>query len=233
MPQILDTELLRKIAKRIGKEPKYAREQISKRASKLGISSEAAQILWAKQLGIGTARFQRMVKPHIQQQVRDLLPGVFVTTSHAETQKRSTKRPSEPGQQVVLAAAIEYLLKDDELRNRCSDLLKAKANFDRVFREATTVLDDRLKRLAGISNTGIEPSALVVKALHPNRPMLRLSADKGEQEGFFLVCKGLFQAFRNPTHHQLSDKFSREDALRFCGFVDALLVVLQQAQKTP
>jgi len=233
MPWVLDEALLHKIAQKIGKPVKYTREQIGKRASRLGISSEASQILWAKELGVGTARFQRTLEPHIQQQVRDLLPAVFANQPQALSRKPYRKKPRRPRQEVVLTAAIEYLLKDNELKNRCSDLLKAKGNFDRVFREATTVLDDRLRKLAGISSYSITPAGLVVKALHPNNPILRLSADRGEQEGFFFICKGLFEAFRNPTHHQLSDKFTREDALRFCGFVDTLLTALQQAQKTP
>lgn len=238
MPQILDERILDKIAAKIGKEKKYTREQISKRASRLRISSEASQILWARELGIGTAHFQRTLEPHIQQQVRDHLPTFFAKESQISGRKPmhagpSATRASGLQQHAILTAAIEYLLKDDELRVRCSDLLKARAKYDRVFREATTVLDDRLKKLAQISNTKIDPSDLVVTVLHPNNPILRISTDKSEQEGFFFVCKGLFQAFRNPTHHQLSDKFTREDALRFCGFVDALLAVLGQAQRGP
>jgi len=238
MPQILDKKLLYKIARSIGKGEKYTREQISRRASRLGIASEASQILWAKELGIGTARFQRALEPHIQQQVRDHLPTVFARQSEVSKRQRIHGRPSRrrvPSlrQEVILTAAIDYLLEDDELRSRCSDLLKAKAKFDRVFREATTVLDDRLRKLAGISDTRMVPSDLVVKVLHPNNPILRVSIDTSEQEGLFAVCRGLFQAFRNPTHHQLSDKFTRKDALRFCAFVDALLTVLEHAQRTP
>lgn len=231
MPPVrLNDRLLQKIANRTTKDKKYVREQISKRASKLGISSEAAMVLKAKELDIGTAHYQRNLQPHIQQQIRDLLPVLFAPS---RLFKLPGKKSMASRGKDVLLAAIEYLITDDELRNRCTDLLKAKGNFDRVFREATTVLEDRLRKLAGITDKGIDPSHLVVEVLHPNKPILRVSSNNDEQEGFFFICKGLFQAFRNPTHHQLSEKFTREDALRFCGFLNSLLVILEQPRKTP
>ena len=37
-------------------------------------------------------------------------------------------------------------INDDELRSRTLDLLSAPANYDRVLREATTVLEDRIRQ---------------------------------------------------------------------------------------
>jgi hypothetical protein len=44
----LDQDILKKLAKRTGKGKKYVREQISKRAARLGIASSAAEILRAR-----------------------------------------------------------------------------------------------------------------------------------------------------------------------------------------
>lgn len=38
------------------------------------------------------------------------------------------------------------VIHDAELRQRCADLLGAPGNYDRVVREATTVLEDRIRR---------------------------------------------------------------------------------------
>ena len=38
------------------------------------------------------------------------------------------------------------MIKDDELRTRTSDLLFAPGHYDRVLREATTILEDRIRR---------------------------------------------------------------------------------------
>jgi len=37
-------------------------------------------------------------------------------------------------------------------------------------------------------------------------------------------------AFRNPTHHYLSDSFEREDALKFTAFIDSLLKILHKCK---
>lgn len=232
----LDQDLITKLMERTGNKEKSIRDLISRRASRHGISSETAQILWAKEFGIGTARYQRSLPPHIQEEVRNLLPTLMgeraarptpQTQGGSKTSGRSSAR--EP-----IGMAIDYLLKDDELRDRCRDLLRARGNFDRVFREATTVLDDRLKRLSGVREK-LNPASLVGKAISPNpdTAILRVSDDRDEQEGFHSICKGLVLAFRNPTHHELTNKFSREDALKFCGFIDAILAVLAQAKKNP
>jgi Protein of unknown function (Hypoth_ymh) len=131
----------------------------------------------------------------------------------------------------LLRPTIDLLLSDVELRKRCSDLLRAQGSFDRVFREAITVLDHRLKTLGNIK-IRMNPVDLVGKVLNsnPSKAILVVSEDGDQQEGAFSLCKGIFLAFRNPAHHRLSDKVTREDALRFCGFVNLILSVLGQAR---
>jgi len=38
------------------------------------------------------------------------------------------------------------VVRDTELRDRCADLLSARGNYDRVIREATVILEDRIRR---------------------------------------------------------------------------------------
>lgn len=129
--------------------------------------------------------------------------------------------------------AIDYLIQDRDLHDRCKDLLMAPRNFDRAVREATTVFDDRLKNISGISN--MRPLDLVGKALNPDpeKAIVVVSTSRAEQKGFFSICHGLILAFRDPTHHKLSDKFTREDALKFSGFVDTILAALGKAEVHP
>jgi hypothetical protein len=227
--QRLDKALLEKLEKQTGKKRQYIREQIAKKANKIGVSSEAYLVVWAKQLGIGTAMYQRSLSHTIQAEIRDVLPIVFGAQSRPSMRKNKEKKILAQASKISLA--IEYLIGDDELLSRCKDLLKAKKNFDRVFREATTVLEDRIKKLSGLRR--MRPTDLVGKAINPDptKAILKVSDDHFEQQGFHSICKGIILSFRDTTHHELTNKFQREDALKFCGFVDSLLAILDKAEK--
>jgi hypothetical protein len=220
----LNPELLAKMAKRSGHPVKYLREQISRKASQQSISSTAAQLIWAKQLGIGIANALSKVSPEIRAEVRSA--GAAPNTAPPGRSRVPLPKTTKP--EPITAGTIKTLLQDQQLHERCSDLLRAKKHFDRVFREATTVLDDRLKTKTGIRN--MNPENLVSKVVNPDpaKAVIEVSGDRSEQEGVHSICKGIMLAFRNKSHHSLSDKFTREDALKFCGFVDSILGVIEQ-----
>ena len=220
----LDEQLLNKIAAKKAKTAKYVREQISKRAGKSGVSSSAIQIVMAKELGIGVAHRLRKVSPEVRQEVQFLSMNGTGSSAAAPAKAKgrvasSNKKKGEP----ITAAAIRKLLRDDQLYGRCRDLLMAARHYDRVIREATTVLDDRLKKITGIKN--LNPEALIGKVLNPNpdKAVIEISTERSEQEGVHSICRGIMLAFRNPAHHAVSDRFTREDALKFCGFIDTVL----------
>ena len=67
---LLDQKLIKKIADHNGDTVEYTREQISKRARRLSVRSEAALVLWAKDLGFGTAVYERSLSPDIREEIR-------------------------------------------------------------------------------------------------------------------------------------------------------------------
>jgi hypothetical protein len=75
----LDQTLLSKIARLLNKTPQYIREQVSRRASREGVVSSAALVMWARDLGIGVASALEKLPPHIQQQLS--VPRVLAPTS--------------------------------------------------------------------------------------------------------------------------------------------------------
>ena len=235
-PRILDTKIMSKIAKKTGKRDIIAvNRMVSGKAAKLGISAEAALILIAKEHGIGTSTYQRSLEVSKQDQVRDALPIMFATrqTTTTKTAPKSIKLTSAISRRSSLKLAIEYLIQDDELRGRCADLLLASSKFDRAINQATLVLEERIRNKA-LPPTSIVGEPLVNFAFKDDLTKTILQVAGGnvdDQRGFVQIFRGLVPTFRNKTHHHVIDTFSREDAMRICGFIDVLLRVVDSSTK--
>jgi len=236
-PRILGLKIMSKIAKKLGKKDITAVNGIvSKKASKLGISAEAALILLAKEHGIGTSTYQRNLDVTKQAEVRDALPAIFAPTrtiNHASKTKNGNGAKPTISKKASLKLAIEYLIEDQELRSRCQDILMASANFDRPINQATLVLEDRIRKKAQPTQKLVGEN-LVGYAFNEDisKTVLRIASnDADDQRGFTQILRGIVAAFRNKTHHHIVNNFSREDAMRVCGFIDVLLRVVDNSVK--
>jgi len=240
-PFILDQKLMSKIASKRGKqEISSIRNIVSKKAAKLGISSEAALILLAKEHGIGTSIYQRKLDATKQTEVRDALPSLISQSiSPAKGSNHSTRtKPSNGAKQAIskkasLRLTIEYLIEDQQLRSRCQDILMASANFDRPISQATLVLEDRIREKAQLK-ANLVGESLVGHAFKEDisKTVLRVASESAEeQRGFTQILRGVVSAFRNKTHHHIVNSFSREEAMRVCGFIDVLLRVVDNSVK--
>jgi len=123
------------------------------------------------------------------------------------------------------------LIHDAELKSRCSDLLDAPGNYDRVIREATTVLEDRIRNKVGYDLLSrLIPSAtdqcgerLVNTLFAPGKPIILYSEDSKIQNSFYKVLIGTIAYLRNPYHHRLDDYTEWSWAWSTVGFIDRLL----------
>jgi uncharacterized protein (TIGR02391 family) len=236
--RILDTKLMEKIADRLGKNTLAdVNKIVSRKASQLGISAEAALVLVAKQNGIGSAVYQRKLDAAKQAEIREALPSIFEqrTDTGGKAADRQNRRPTSsagtPRNQ--LRAAVGYVLADNELRSRCEDLLLASKNFDRAINQATLVLEERIRMKAQPTQKLVGEN-LVNFAFKEDlmKTVLRVASnDADDQRGFTQILRGAVPAFRNKTHHHVINAFSREDALRVCGFIDVLLRTVDNAVK--
>ncbi len=134
-------------------------------------------------------------------------------------------------EQVIEIGSIYNSIVDDELKSRCSDILSAPANFDRVINQSTLVLEDRI-RTKSQCDRSLVGIGLVNKALNTDitKTILITSDSAEEHEGVCHICRGLMIGFRNPTHHYLTDNYKREEALKFCAFVDNILQIIEKAK---
>lgn len=125
---------------------------------------------------------------------------------------------------------ISNYIHDKELRDRCLDLLEADSKYDRVINQATQVLEDRVRTKAKLTDR-LEGVRLINATLNPDpsKTVLKVSNDPDEQQGFCDMCRGIMLAFRNPTHHYLTDKITREEAFKVCAFIDTLLPLIEKS----
>ena len=107
----------------------------------------------------------------------------------------------------------------------------ASANFDRPINQATLVLEDRIRKKAQLE-ANLVGESLVGHAFKEDisKTVLRVASKSAEeQRGFTQILRGVVSAFRNKTHHHIVSSFSREEAMRVCGFIDVLLRVVDKS----
>lgn len=121
---------------------------------------------------------------------------------------------------------------DKDLKDRCGDILLGETAFDRAVNQATQILEDRIKIKAGLSGTNLIGLNLISKAVHAkiDKTILKFSDNADVQEGFSNLFKGIISIYRNPTHHTLTFECSREYALKFCAYIDELLLQIEACE---
>lgn len=238
MPEKLDVKLKQKVASALGKKDLNDVTKLAyKKASRLGISSEAGLVLLARDLNIGTSVYQRKLPAAIQAEIRESLPSLVTPPRPSKNKTASgktTKSKPSSSTKAGLSAMVEYLITDPVLFARCQDILLAPRNFDRPVGQATQVLENRIRTKSGLPkrffgenlvnnafNEQISKSLLVVQ-----------SNDDDDQRGFTQILRGFVPFYRNPTHHSL-DPLSREEAIAVCAFINGLLEKVDSCTKKP
>ena len=131
------------------------------------------------------------------------------------------------------------VMRDEVLMQRCSDLLQSPGKFDRVVREATIILEDRLRnkipheRLSAlIPDSGKQTGDnLVNTLLSASSPILSISTDQRERLAFQKIMLGVFAYLRNPFHHQIDETTEWSWSWSVVGFIDHLLYELESCEE--
>jgi len=118
---------------------------------------------------------------------------------------------------------------DDELRDRCLDLLMRPDKADTAVREATVILEDRIRRIArlGTDSYGV---GLVDKALNPKTGSLHFGRPQREREGLHQLYRGAIGFFKNPASHRIIEDYDVARARQVVGLIDLLLFLLRDAK---
>ncbi len=156
---------------------------------------------------------------HASQETTSYLIGVM---HDAQAQEHIAKTST-------VAQTLLELIADDDLRQRCEDLLSAEKHYDRVIREACVILEHRVRQAIGADNA-LVGTALMEQAFNPKTGVLRLSTLEPEQRGAMQLYLGIMAFFRNPAGHQIAnDIYTQHDALRFVLWIDILLKMVATA----
>ena len=132
-------------------------------------------------------------------------------------------------------------IRDTELRERCFDLLSAAGNFDRVVREATLVLEDRIRRkpphdvLAQLipRSADLTLENMVNHLFSPDRPVLSVSNDRQKRIALHRILLGVTSYLRNEYHHELDDETEWSWAWSTVGLMDRLLLEVDSCDFVP
>ncbi len=123
------------------------------------------------------------------------------------------------------------VIKDEQLRQYCLDLLSSPGAYDRVIREATAVLEDRIKRrcppgrLEELIPSEADRNAknVVEKLFNPDHPVLVISDERPKRIAFLTILVGVFLYLRNTYHHNIDANTEWSWAWSTVGFIDRLL----------
>ena len=163
--------------------------------------------------------------------VLDQLPLITVDPT-AVTSPSSAELAPRP--RAVVLDSIE--IRDLELRRRCLDLLAQfqqdieHDRLDTVISEATRILEDRLRALAGAA-TACSGVDLATFAFGSRPPRLAVSEVPAEQEAAHLLYRGIFGFVRNSAHHRLLGALQPERVLQIVGMVDYFIHVAEAATR--
>lgn len=139
----------------------------------------------------------------------------------------------------IISRQIEPVLpiRDQTLRKRCLDLLKAPGSFDRVINQATLVLEARLRDSVPYEKLcEVIPEAkdhigesLANKLLSPSKPVVVISEKSNERVAFHKMVVGIIAYLRNASHHYLDDKTEWSLAWSVVGVIDSILSELENS----
>jgi hypothetical protein len=200
---ILDAVILEKIAKQRGGAVNPVRVLVSKKARKLSISPQAALVLLATEHDVPTTVYQRKLTPEINAEIRaglqnnSIRPSIGASSTHSGNKNKRVHSARPISDKQVVKRAVALLIRDPQLRSRCSDILLARSNFDRPINQATQILEDRIRRKAKPS-TPMVGENLANYAFKENLgdTVLRVASNDADlQRGLSRIVRGWFLPF--------------------------------------
>lgn len=179
-----------------------------------------------KGLNVGSlAKGLGFLTEHGRQQLDTPPPGAAPTRTIAQAHQEIARLRRELE---VAGTKPEGLIRDVQLKDRVAGLLSGERNFDTAVREATVILEVRVRDKSGLKD--LSGRDLMSAAFKKHTGALILSDDDSEQEGVQLTFMGIVGWVRNSFHHRVIDATAQGDAMRIIAFIDWLLEEVDRAR---
>ena len=129
----------------------------------------------------------------------------------------------------------DTMITNGSLRMKTEKLFK-DGHYARAVEEAYKLLDNLVKRRAGLGRSNLTGSPLMENVFSPNKPKLRLNAgistsETDEQKGYMMICAGCMTGIRNPRAHETDWEDTEERALQLLSFANHLIERTLNAEK--
>ena len=129
----------------------------------------------------------------------------------------------------------DEMITNGQLRKKTEKLFK-DGHHARAVEEAFKLLDNYVKKKAGLDNSGKTGQSLMQHVFSPNRPVLKLNeghsaSEKDEQIGYMNIYSGCMTGIRNPRAHDSDWEDTEDRALQLLVLANHLIEKTQMAEK--
>jgi uncharacterized protein (TIGR02391 family) len=106
----------------------------------------------------------------------------------------------------------------------------------RAVEEAYKLIDNLVKKKAGLQHTDLTGSKLMQRVFSANAPMLKLNegaiiSEQDEQSGYMQILSGCMTGIRNPRAHETDWEDTEQRALQLLIFANHLIERVQMSEK--
>jgi len=129
----------------------------------------------------------------------------------------------------------DEIVTDSALKKKTEKLFK-DGHHARAVEEAYKLLDNLVKKRAGLSHTDLTGANLMRNVFSAKNPVLRLNegvsaSEKNEQEGYMNIFAGCMTGIRNPRAHESDWEDTEQRALQLLALANHLIERTTMAEK--
>jgi len=131
---------------------------------------------------------------------------------------------------------FDEIVTESALKKKTEKLFK-DGHHARAVEEAYKLLDNLVKKRAGLSHTDLTGAKLMQNVFSANSPALRLNegvsaSEKDEQQGYMQIFAGCMTGIRNPRAHESDWEDTEQRALQLLALANHLIERTSMAEKT-